>query len=338
MSDRLHAVTELAPEALDRIARQHRLGPIHGAELCKAGLINSNYRVSTSTGTFLVRVYSPERTLEHVEFELSTLQHLSRSGFPCQRPMPSEDGALTGRLDERLYAVLTFLPGSTLRQEELHPAVSEQIGTRFAELQNLLQGFQPRGRKPDADYPLIRELVPEVFERVRQAPGGATDLELLEADWAELEPRFRPERDPRRQVVHGDLYYQNVLFDGGRLTGIIDFDDAYVGSPLLDLALVVMEFATPATNWLELRLAEPLLRHYARARPVAPADAESLTDAMRFLCFKFLGYTLPLTLEKGLPPSSNSYFQRLSHLRDAAVRQALTSNFQRFTALPGETR
>jgi aminoglycoside phosphotransferase (APT) family kinase protein len=39
-------------------------------------------------------------------------------------------------------------------------------------------------------------------------------------------------------LVHGDLWYENVLFDAeqDRLVGVIDFENASIGDPALDLA------------------------------------------------------------------------------------------------------
>ncbi|WP_028920981.1 phosphotransferase [Pseudonocardia acaciae] len=44
------------------------------------------------------------------------------------------------------------------------------------------------------------------------------------------------DRAPADTVVHGDLGPEHVLFERGRLTGVIDFTDAHVGDPALDLA------------------------------------------------------------------------------------------------------
>lgn len=41
---------------------------------------------------------------------------------------------------------------------------------------------------------------------------------------------------PTDTVVHGDLGPEHVLADGDRLSGVIDFSDAHVGDPAVDLA------------------------------------------------------------------------------------------------------
>ncbi|RCV47552.1 aminoglycoside phosphotransferase [Marinitenerispora sediminis] len=49
---------------------------------------------------------------------------------------------------------------------------------------------------------------------------------------------------PADTVVHGDLGPEHVLADDSGLTGVIDFSDAHVGDPAIDLAWAL--FGTPA--------------------------------------------------------------------------------------------
>jgi hygromycin-B 7''-O-kinase len=49
-------------------------------------------------------------------------------------------------------------------------------------------------------------------------------------------------------LVHGDLHFENVLWDGSSLTAIIDFEWARVGSPDLDLDVLLHSLADPAAH------------------------------------------------------------------------------------------
>jgi len=39
-----------------------------------------------------------------------------------------------------------------------------------------------------------------------------------------------------RGLIHNDLWLQNVLADGARITGVIDWGNAFYGDPLYDVA------------------------------------------------------------------------------------------------------
>ncbi|NKY44215.1 phosphotransferase [Nocardia cerradoensis] len=56
---------------------------------------------------------------------------------------------------------------------------------------------------------------------------------------------------PADTVVHGDIGPEHILIDAGRITGVIDFGDAHLGDPAIDLAWALYgtppEFSNAAT-------------------------------------------------------------------------------------------
>lgn len=62
-------------------------------------------------------------------------------------------------------------------------------------------------------------------------PGGERVAEIL-ADAAGLRP------SSASALLHGDLHHRHVLVDAGRLTAVIDWGDACLGDPSIDLQLV----------------------------------------------------------------------------------------------------
>jgi aminoglycoside phosphotransferase (APT) family kinase protein len=59
-----------------------------------------------------------------------------------------------------------------------------------------------------------------------------------------LENHLPPEAEPR--LVHGDYRPGNMLFEGERISGVLDWEFAHLGSPVRDLAWVMAE--TNTTN------------------------------------------------------------------------------------------
>jgi len=49
----------------------------------------------------------------------------------------------------------------------------------------------------------------------------------------------RPHRLPRG-LIHGDIFYDNVLFEGTRLKAIIDFEDAAYEDKVFDLGMAIV--------------------------------------------------------------------------------------------------
>ncbi|WP_345975622.1 phosphotransferase [Sulfurimonas sp. HSL3-7] len=75
--------------------------------------------------------------------------------------------------------------------------------------------------------------------------------------------RLRDYRPKREGVIHGDLFTDNALFDGGRI-GVIDFIDAGEGSFAFDLGVAALDWALRGRNLGYLRR---FLRAYNQHAP-----------------------------------------------------------------------
>lgn len=93
----------------------------------------------------------------------------------------------------------------------------------------------PRGREG-----VLRLL--QAIEKARSLPH--VDQGIL-TDAAEMVSRLASSLDPfdANTIVHGDLAFENVLWDGSRITALLDFEFARPGPPDLDLD-VLLRFVT----------------------------------------------------------------------------------------------
>ncbi|GAA3229034.1 phosphotransferase [Nonomuraea helvata] len=277
------------------------VGRLHEHRLLEGGLINHNHWIRTSRGEWLLRGYPSDRTESEVRFELSVLDRLGRAGVPGPVPVPSRTGEpFTRSADGALCSLLSFVPGRGGTRSDLTAELAYESGAMYARVRRALEGFTPDGSHERADGEQVAPLVADLVARL---PGHVA--RLLDRAWRSVAPRFAATPDDRFAVVHGDLYYANmILDDAGRLVAFIDYDDAYVGDTVLDLATLVMEMATPHTAIVP-ELASAVLSGYGDRPPTG-----LLLDAIIFQHCKFLCYTVELsgTLD-GI--EDNDYYQRL---------------------------
>lgn len=80
-----------------------------------------------------------------------------------------------------------------------------------------------------------------------------------------------------RGPVHADLFRDNVMFDGERLTGFFDFYFAGVDTWLFDLAVCLNDWCIDhATGAHDAERAKAMLAAYQAVRPLAAAERELL--------------------------------------------------------------
>jgi homoserine kinase type II len=88
-------------------------------------------------------------------------------------------------------------------------------------------------------------------------------------------------------IIHGDLFVDNVLFhDDGRLSALLDFEQASWGRWAYDLAVTVLAFGFGADDF-RADVTRALLDAYAAARPPTADERASFGAELRFAACRF---------------------------------------------------
>ncbi|WP_153038958.1 phosphotransferase, partial [Rathayibacter tanaceti] len=182
---RIKALIEKSGEEIESILSDYRLGQLRSVKQLPGGQINTNYRLSTVTGEFLLRLSPRGRLQEEIEFEVSVLSHLAEKGVPVPTPVRRRDGTIIGSSDGSCLVLLEFLPGRTLGLDELTAETARQAGRLFGLMQGALSDCRPSGSKQDGDHPLTAELVQGLLAKVQDR--GV--LDLIRRTWIETESR-----------------------------------------------------------------------------------------------------------------------------------------------------
>jgi homoserine kinase type II len=87
-------------------------------------------------------------------------------------------------------------------------------------------------------------------------------------------------------LIHGDLFRDNVLWEGDRLVAILDFEQASGGSLAYDIAVCINDWC-----WSEegprAELAAALFEGYERERPLTKGDRDALPIEVRAAAARF---------------------------------------------------
>lgn len=228
-----------------------------------AGMQNSNYFVTAGDRRWVLTLFEHLAPRE-LDFYLALQDHLAGCGIPCPRPLATADGQRWRPLAGKPAALFTCLPGAAL--EAPTAAHCRALGDMLARLH--LAGANFAGPLPNPCGAAWRDMT------------GRALAPLLSDDergrlLAELD--FQAAQDYStllRGIVHGDLFRDNALWQGERLTGVLDFYFAGEDCLLFDLAVV-------ANDWCDVAGHLPaLLAGYRARRPLTPAE-EAAWPAMR---------------------------------------------------------
>jgi homoserine kinase type II len=246
------------------------LGQLRRLEHCCAGAVNLVCEAENAQGEFIVKFYD-QRFKDQVEVQTALLEKLR---LPVPHPMRFE-GKLFFPIGNRLGVVYPKLSGETKKAfavEEL-----QQVGAFLGAFHTLpdAQKFKGPERKL---YDLSDDRIASIVELAMNA--GLPRQELLHEGSALLKNLRLPSALPTG-AVHVDVKPDNILFQAGQLSGVLDFDNMHRGVFLVDLAKAMMWFGMKGKTF-NLGTARAVLKGYETARPLNPEEKVLLTKALHF--------------------------------------------------------
>jgi aminoglycoside phosphotransferase (APT) family kinase protein len=255
-------------------------------------------------GTFVVRQYgqanlAADPHAARSEYEL--LRLLSAAGLPVPRPYLADESAaiLPGP-----FLLQDFVDGIRIDDPPDLPDFIRQLAAALAAVHSA--GITR------AQVPFLAD-VRDTLARTLAAVPTRPDAYLHEAAVrAALQSAWPPSPVNQPVLLHGDFWPGNVLWRDGRLTGIIDWEDAVFGDPLADLAVTRLEigwFFGPAAT-------DMLTREYRARQPAVDTAALPFWDLRAAL--RASGFCLP---DWGLPAGQLASM-RAAHREFAAAALA----------------
>lgn len=209
-------VVRLVDSVIDEIDEAFEVTLHRGAVRLEGGEQSAAFRC----GDVVVRVGPTWRTDDELrwtnEVALAAAEEVGEAVAPLLRP----DGSTVVRIDDRPVSLWPFVAGSTI--DDWDGDEDDQAADLLARVHRAL-ARRPWPRKPESPAPT--------------AP--TPDLEDRDLDtWLALFDRDHP----ATQALHGDFYPGNTLADGGRIVGLIDWDEALLGPPERELAWAAWEW------------------------------------------------------------------------------------------------
>lgn len=234
----------LAPDAVLTLARRHVPTAQAVISVDESGGEARTYAVAADGEELVVKVQRPQqlRPLTSLEKEACFLRQLA--ALAPDLPVPRVRGY--DRESPFLeYTVMSRMPGVAMRNVALsgeqRDAVLRELGQVLRRIHDLPLGpFLESGLFPgDYAFPSLQTRVGEAFldlaARQRQT-ARPWPLAISLDELGQRVLRALP-RTQERAALHSNPYTEHVFVDAstGRFTGLIDFGDAYVSHPALDL-------------------------------------------------------------------------------------------------------
>ena len=331
----------ISAELLSAVESRYNINLIGEPEVLTGGWWNQVFRLPTDSGALVLRVFHRRTKPENVVYQHALTQFLSTKLVEVCAPLVARDGSTFFQHDVRLVCLLPFLPGEIASRES---AIGRNNAAQIlARLHRAALSSPPNIPLPDyapmAEFDWtsndwwnwfeIQELLEKgIDELVKLLPQpdeesilAAREIINRKTQIGEERQRFQrriAEINSARPLLtaptHGDFYAGNVLVDGGRVSAVIDWDEAHPDWLVYELARATWEFCRVRTEKnLDENRAFDFLQSYTEAEgAVSPADFDLLIELMRAVRLQEVLFALAETMRGEFSDLEYTLFNLLS--------------------------
>jgi homoserine kinase type II len=293
----------------------HRLGlgKLQSMAACHGGIENTNYFVDTDRDAYVLTLFE-RLAWEQLPFYLHLMQHLANRGISVPSPAADVEGRILHRLKGKPAAVVGRLRGKSELAPD--PGHCGQVGEMLARMH--LAGRDYARHQPNPrGLPWWKETVPVLLPYVDEDQRTLLLSELVfQKRVVELPDYAALPRGP----VHADLFRDNVLFTGTRLSGFLDFYFAGCDTFLFDIGVCLNDWCVELDSGrADAEREAAFLRGYEWVRPLLPEERRLLpalvrAAALRFWVSRLQDHHMPREAAV-LKPHDPSHFERVLRQR-----------------------
>ena len=257
--------TNLSSTELAHIVAQYPIGTSLKLEEIPGGFGNSNFKLTTTTGAFLLKICD-EKDLTELNMQIALLQHLHQHAYPTVYPILTKDQKPL--IHETFGSVMLypFLQGT---QPQSSPKILAQLGKALAKLHCIppITGLPHFAMGISQMRPFFQEVQDTQF---------ATHpfVESLKSELETIEPQLNTPLPTG--LLHGDLFLDNTLFDGDKMVAILDFEEGCYDTLLLDIGMTIIGCCYTPEHRLNLKAVQRFLDTYNARRPLTDSEWQHL--------------------------------------------------------------
>jgi homoserine kinase type II len=278
--------TQLTAEELAALIACYDVGDLVSAKGIAEGVQNSNFLIET-TGTgagntrFILTVYEKQAVIDDLPFFLGLLDHLSATGCPVPQTIHDRAGSSFRPYRGKALALIEFLQGVSVDMPTAGQARS--VGKALAQMHTACATF-PGQRENDlgpAGWQRLATACTRDFDSMDPALGQlvADELAAISRDWP---------TDLPVAAIHADLFPDNVLMLGERVTALIDFYFACTDMLAYDVAITHAAWCfSKDGRQFDRGISQALLDGYQSVRPLSDAEKAALPVLARGAALRF---------------------------------------------------
>ena len=314
--------------SLDEISdwlKCYDIGEAVEIEGISSGITNTNYFVYTQSKTataqaqlgrnrYVLTLFE-HHAIEELPFFIALMGHLAKHHIPCPAPIQDKNGDSLHMLNGKPATLVSCLSGRDTESPNVQQCA--EVGRVLAQMHLAGQSFSHASQTQNQRGETWRL---ETAKKV--LPYLEADDQLLLQEALAFQAVLSL-ADLPKGVIHADLFRDNVLFDGEKIGGLIDFYYACHDVLAYDLAIAVNDWCVNVDGTFDRLRLHAMLTAYKMVRPFSVQEEQAWHGLLKIAALRFW---LSRLYDKIFPQSGElthakdpEHFKRILVLRTQSI-------------------
>lgn len=278
---------EPLPHVLDAVVKDFQLGTIEKYTPILTGYQDCNIDLRTSSGHFVVKFFSSEKTTERIHDVISGHISCMKAGVPMPKLIKGTNNSflleIPGRLHPSFVCVFEYVDGKPLTKT---PVTDIDVST-LAHSIALIHTIQ----KPSNHYYDTMGIinVPNEYKLKHEALSSEEQLEIspVVAKLSRINlSKFH------QSIIHGSLEKENILKQADGSICIIDLGCMDYNASVLDIATLIANMTIYSVEEKRRHSIHEIITTYTKSLPISPPEMSALPTLIRA---QFAAYIINMT-------------------------------------------
>jgi homoserine kinase type II len=251
--------TALSLNTVQHILKNYDIGNFSSYVELNGGLANSSVIVTTSRGKFVLCVCD-EKNESEVKVHTHLLAHLKRYHFSCSSVMATKLGNAYCLFEGKPVYIKKYIDGTV--ESKLSIEQSYQVGLTLACLHAI------------PSPPFVSQHFAMTIDEMTTTIDHDTSFGRWLVNKSDFIAPYLSDTLPKG-LIHGDLFWDNLLFNENRVAAVLDFEEACRSFLVFDIGMTIVGCCS-RNEQINQALAQSLINGYETQRKMTNEERQSL--------------------------------------------------------------